>query len=225
MNERRVNGVIFDLDGTLINSLPGIELSVRAAFAECAIAYPEVDLRSLIGPPIRKILSQVAKTTAPEVLADLENAFRLSYDSEGWLRSYCYAGTEAALSILHGAGVRIFVVTNKPRNVSTRILEMRGIEHLFERIITRDSGTPQFTDKKQMLGAIFRACALDPSECLFVGDTEEDAKAAAECVMRFAYVSHGYGKVSESDATPVHLRLNGFTQLPQLIGLEFAHDR
>jgi phosphoglycolate phosphatase len=225
MNDRRPTAVIFDLDGTLIDSLPGIEYSAKAAFAACGIAYPEVNLRSLIGPPIRTILSQMAKTTAPEVLRDLENAFRFSYDAEGWRRSYCYPGTEAALSTLHDYGIRIFVVTNKPRHISTRILEMRGIEHLLERIITRDSRTPEYADKKETLGAVLDACALVPSECLFVGDTDEDALAAAAYVMRFAYVSHGYGTICENDARPVHLRLSGFSQLPQVIGLEFAHDR
>jgi phosphoglycolate phosphatase len=225
MNKRRPKAVIFDLDGTLIESLPGIEYSVKEAFAACGIEYTDVNLRSLIGPPIRTILSQVAKTATSDVLQKLENAFRISYDSEGWQKSFCYPGTERALATIRDCGIRLFVVTNKPRHISTRILGMRAIEQIFECIITRDSRMPQYADKKEMLRTLLDSSGLDARECLFIGDTEEDGVAAAASGMQFGYVSHGYGTVHERDGVPVDLWLDNFSQLPQMIGLELAHDR
>jgi phosphoglycolate phosphatase len=225
VNEWPPTAVIFDLDGTLIDSLPGIEYSAKAAFAACGMLYPDVDLRSLIGPPIRTILSQVAKTSAPDVLIALENAFRASYDSDGWKESYVYPGTEAILSAMHDSGIRLFVLTNKPAQISNRILEIRGIRHLFEWVVTRDSRTPPYADKREMLGVILGSCALKTFDYLFIGDTEEDAMAAAAHDIRFGYVSHGYGTISDENAVPVHIRLPNFHQLAQAIGVEFAHDR
>ena len=224
MKDVRPSTVIFDLDGTLIDSLPGIEFSVRSAFAECGMQYPAVDLRSMIGPPIRTILAQAAGTDEHDVIARLESAFRTSYDSEGWRKSYCYAGTQAALENLYESGLRLFVVTNKPQHISLRTLEMTGIQHFFESIITRDSRQPHYADKKEMLASLIGSAGVEPEDCVLVGDTEEDARAACAVGMRFAHASHGYGTIGEDHGTPVHLKLNDFSQLLQWIGLEFAHD-
>lgn len=224
MSDVRPNAVIFDLDGTLIDTLPGIEFSVHAAFANCGIPYPPVDLRSMIGPPIRTILSRVANTTDGRILGDLESAFRASYDTEGWRESACYPGTETALRSLHEAALRLFIVTNKPRQISLRTLEMTGIEPLFDSIVTRDSRVPQFSAKNEMIEFLLESFDLAAPECLLVGDTEEDAGSAALCKMRFAHVRHGYGTIGQDSAWSVHLELNDFSQLLQWIGLEFAHD-
>ena len=61
---RRARAWFFDLDGTLLDSLPGIEHSARAAFAACGLAMGEVELRTLIGPPIRTILAKMALADA-----------------------------------------------------------------------------------------------------------------------------------------------------------------
>ena len=225
MSQLQTSVVIFDFDGTLVDSLPGIEFSVKAAFFSCGISVPVVDLRRMIGPPIRTILSRAAQTNDPEAIANLESAFRTSYDSEGWRRTLCYPGTEAALSVLQSAGIRLFIVTNKPRHISLRTLELLRLAHFFECLVTRDSRSPQYGDKREMIEFVLHSSALSAQNCMLVGDTEEDADAAASCKMRFAHVSHGYGTISDGAKSPVHIRLNDFSQLPQLIGLEFAHDR
>jgi len=141
---RRARAVLFDLDGTLLDSLPGIEYSARAAFAECGLAIGEIELRTLIGPPIRTILAKMAlaDTTgglSEEQLDRLVQAFRASYDSEGWRRTPHYAGAAELLRELCAQGKRLFVVTNKPRPISLRILEAGGTLGLFEEVVTRDS--------------------------------------------------------------------------------------
>ena len=225
MSYVKPTAMIFDLDGTLIDSLPGIEFSVKAAFVSCRIPFPAIDLRKMIGPPIQNILSQVAETTDPSILADLERAFRASYDENGWQKTLCYPGTESALHALQEAGIRLFVVTNKPQQVSLRIAEMIRIKQFFESIVTRDSRSPQYADKGEMIESLLHSNALDARNCLLVGDTAEDACAAALCGMPFAHIRHGYGTISENVQSPVCLKLNSLSELPQWIGLEFAHDR
>ena len=96
MIDTRPAAVIFDLDGTLIDSLPGIEFSVKAAFDACGVHGTTNDLHSMIGPPIRTILEQAGNVTDERELLDLEKAFRKSYDDEGWKMSTCYPEASAS---------------------------------------------------------------------------------------------------------------------------------
>jgi len=216
--------LIFDLDGTLIDSLPGIEFSVRAAFEACGIRGTTIDLRSKVGPPIRTILAEAGKVTEECELMDLEKAFRKSYDYEGWKMSTCFPEVSPVLRAIHSQGIRLFIVTNKPLNISTQILERLGLIGLFEAVITRDSAEPAYAGKKAMVEFLIVTHSIDPASCVLVGDTQEDAQAAAACAIRFAFVSHGYGKISENPTTQMHYKLNTFTELHQLLVPGVCHD-
>lgn len=214
-----LSAVLFDLDGTLLNSLPGIEYSARAAFRACGLPMAEVDLRSLIGPPIRTILSRLflnAPAEGYERLLDcLEQAFRASYDSEGWQKTYHYAGAFAMLTQMKEQGIRLFVVSNKPRHISLKILEAEGTLQCFDEVVTRDSRTPPYRSKYEMISHVSAEQALQPESCLMVGDTIEDANAAAMAGIQFALMTHGYGYIPSDGKVPVALRLDSFVKLMQ----------
>ena len=78
---------------------------MEAAFRACGLAVGEVDLRSLIGPPIRTILARMAaKQPSEEELDQLERSFRWSYDCEGWRMTPHYEGAAEALRRLQAEG-------------------------------------------------------------------------------------------------------------------------
>jgi len=215
---RRARAVLFDLDGTLLDSLPGIEYSARAAFAECGLAIGEIELRTLIGPPIRTILAKMAlaDTTgglSEEQLDRLVQAFRASYDSEGWRRTPHYAGAAELLRELCAQGKRLFVVTNKPRPISLRILQAGGTLGLFEEVVTRDSREQAYKDKQEMMRSLMERHGLQPQDCLMVGDSMEDAVAALQTGMQFCLMTHGYGDVPPGPAVPVAFRFDRFSEL------------
>lgn len=210
--------ILFDLDGTLLDSIPGIEYSVRAAFAAAGLDDRELDLRQWIGPPIRTILSNVAKTKDPVLLDMLERAFRASYDTEGWRKTPCFPGVLEVLAAMKGAGHRLFIISNKPREVSLKILEMQGILGHFERIYTRDSTEPPYASKSGMLQALLSEHRLAAGDCVMVGDTMEDASAAALHKIGFIFMEHGYGPVAL--AQPVLLRLGNFSEFMPYVAME-----
>jgi phosphoglycolate phosphatase len=207
--------IFFDLDGTLLDSIPGIEYSVRAAFATAGLDGNGIELRRWIGPPIRTILANVAKTDDVVLLDTLERAFRASYDTEGWRKTPCFPGVAEVLASLKAGGHRLFVVSNKPREVSGKILEMQGIAGHFDEIYTRDSADPPYGSKAGMLQAILRDYGLKPQDCVMVGDTMEDASAAALHRIAFIFMEHGYGELSQ--AQPVLLRLGNFSEFMEYV--------
>jgi phosphoglycolate phosphatase len=210
--------LLFDLDGTLLDSLPGIAYSVAAAFNAAGLPEPTSDLRRFIGPPIRTILSRAATTEDSALLDTLERAFRASYDTEGWRKTPCFPGVLEVLASMKGAGHRSFVVSNKPRHVSCKILAMQGILDHFEQIYTRDSTEPPYASKAAMLKALLADHRLDSKDCVMVGDTMEDADAAALHRISFIFMEHGYGDISL--AQPVMLKLGNFSELMPYLAAE-----
>ena len=215
--------ILLDLDGTILDSLPGIEGSVRAAFSVCGLPAPQVGLRAIVGPPIRTILARAGEITDEATLDALERAFREDYDSKGWQETICFPEAGRVLQRMHARGHRLFVVTNKPRSVSLRILEKEGILQLFEAIVTRDSRRPPYGGKEEMIGSLLSERALAPKECVMVGDTIEDARAAAQVGIGFICMSHGYGTV-DPVSVPLVCRLASFTQFLALMGEELVRD-
>jgi phosphoglycolate phosphatase len=210
--------VLFDMDGTLLDSLRGIAYSVRAAFDAAGLAKRPFDLRQLIGPPIRTILSRAAETDDPALLDTLERHFRASYDNEGWRQSVCFPDALEVLQAMKESGHRLFIVTNKPRHSSTVAIEAEGIATLFERIYTRDSIEPPYASKADMLHALLTDQHLSPQDCVMVGDTMEDASAAAMHKINFIFMEHGYGEISS--AHPVMLRLGKFSEFLPYLAME-----
>jgi len=207
---------IFDLDGTLIDSLPGIAWSVEQALAECRLPDLAQDLRPLIGPPIRSILATVAGFTDPTALDRLERAFRASYDAEGWRRTTCYEGVPDMLWRLLTNDVGLWVVTNKPSGAARRILRQLKIDSFFQEIVCLDSRSPAYVSKTEALMELLGRHSLSRSECLLVGDTWEDCHAAVAAGVSCAIVPHGYGQGLPSALPGGCCRVSGWDGVERL---------
>ena len=210
--------VLFDQDGTLLDSIPGIAYSVAAAFDAAGLPQPALDLRQCIGPPIRTILSRLAETTDSALLDDLERHFRASYDTEGWRRTFCFPAVPEVLQAMKRGGHRLFIISNKPRHISARILEAQGIASHFEQIYTRDSAEPPYASKADMLQALLLEHQLGSQDCVLVGDTMEDARASALYNIGFIFMEQGYGELSL--AQPALLKLGSFFEFMPYLAVE-----
>lgn len=209
-----MTSIFFDLDGTLVDSLPGIEYAVDSALGEWRLARTE-SLRDRIGPPIRSILQSVIGKGSEDQLDGLERAFRAAYDSNGWRKTAAQAGAAEMLERLHAAGIALFVVTNKPFDATEKILGLLGLRRYFKDVLARNSVTPSFASKGQMIRCLLELHTLAAQDSLMVGDTEEDARAAAEAGVRAVIMAHGYGRGSELSRVPCRV-LNNFSELTTL---------
>jgi phosphoglycolate phosphatase len=217
MNGQLPHCILFDLDGTLVDSLPGIEFSVGEAFSRCNLPLAKKSLRELIGPPIRTILSRAGNVREESSLDALEHAFRVSYDAEGWRKTICFPDVDGVLRMMRGRGHRLFVISNKPRHASLQILKRERILQYFDAVITRDSRAPNYGGKGEMIGALLAEHGVIEKDCVMVGDTAEDGKAAAAAGIKYVQMTHGYGAVGQLATIPVAVTLDSFSHFFPLI--------
>jgi phosphoglycolate phosphatase len=184
---------IFDLDGTLVDSLPGIVWSIGEALAACGLPPAAVELRPLIGPPIRSILSAVSGLSEGHALDRLESAFRASYDAKGWRKAVCYEGVQDLLVDLFTSDTGLWMLTNKPASATGKILRHLKLDAFFEEVVCRDSRWPAYESKTEALIDLTVRRGLPRAECVLIGDTPEDRLAAAAAGMKCLIVEHGYG--------------------------------
>lgn len=212
--------LFFDLDGTLLDSLPGIAFSIEQAFKACSLQMQPLSLPQMIGPPIATILSRAAPEATERERVLLEGAFRVSYDAEGWQKTLVFPGSTEMLEQAFALKIPLFVVSNKPRAVSLKILERERLLPLFLEVVTRDSREPQFLTKAHMIEHLLDGFHLNPSRCVMVGDTMEDAQAATLTQVSFVWVAHGYGQ--RAPTQPIGYQIQSFSELLPILTREFT---
>lgn len=216
--------ILFDLDGTLIDSSPGILASFGRILAADGLP-PAVPLEaSLIGPPLMVTLRQVSGLADEARLARLAEAFKADYDSAGCLATEMFPGVAAGLAQLAATGARLFIVTNKRMLPTRRILEALGLAQCFAGIHTRDETDPPAPSKAAVTKRIVAHYGIDPARACFVGDSDEDAAAARENGLPFIHAAYGYGAAILS--IPPVATLSSFTHWVNISRLNqrLAHD-
>lgn len=195
--------LVFDLDGTLIDSLPGIRASLAEAFLTVGRRMPDNDLRNAIGPPIGIIARRLAPTLTDQEVSQIERHYRNAYDSEGWCRTVAFDGVLQTLQSLRRRGLRLFIVTNKPHTPTEKIITYLGWQDFFDGILSRDSRIPVYASKGDILRDLLDTHGLAAHSALMLGDTVEDEEAAAANNLRFVHASYGYSTII-SATTAIH---------------------
>lgn len=187
---------IFDLDGTLIDSAPGITRAYRAALAEWGYELPrDVGVEAMIGPPLldvcRGLLARFGDTRAVEFAA----RYRTLYLEWGWREAALYPGIEAALATLVASGAELHVATAKRTVYALRIVEALGIGACFASIRGSEDGGA-FDDKAALVADVLRRGA---GPAAMVGDSRFDVAAARANAIPAIAVAWGYGQAGEHD--------------------------
>jgi phosphoglycolate phosphatase len=198
-----VKNIIFDLDGTLVDSLPGIEESARVAISRVLPGEPMPDLRALVGPPIAVMFARLWPELTPERMALLLAEFRKHYDEDGCLRSQPYPQAQEILARLSKAGLRLYVLTNKPIQPARKILHHLGLEKHVTAVAAPDSPHLPFDSKAAGARVLAGKFSLSPGETILIGDGADDAAAAAECGFAFIAAAYGYGQAAGKAAIRV----------------------
>lgn len=198
----RYRHVLFDLDGTLIDSAPAILASYRDAFA-AAGRSPAVPIdEGIVGPPLRETLELLAGSTDDTLLDTLAAHFKASYDSTGYRRTAAYTGVGDMLARLAAGGCRLAIATNKRLHPTRLILEHLGWSGHFDAVYALDLFAPRLPDKAAMIARLLADRGIPPAEAVYVGDRREDGESADANRLPFFAATWGYGSLSAAELAP-----------------------
>jgi len=168
--------VLFDLDGTLVDSAPGIGASVVVAAVQLGLSEPTGDqLRSMVGPPLQDGFAAVFGLTGTDVDRAVA-AYRAHYSAGAMLEAPVYPGIAELLDVLRADGCTLAVATSKPAPFALRILEHVGLRPAFASVhgATFDGSVRL---KEQVVAAAL-AAHPDAERPVLVGDRAQDVLGA-----------------------------------------------
>ncbi|MGL9720599.1 HAD hydrolase-like protein [Symbiopectobacterium sp.] len=189
--------VIFDMDGTLVDSVPGIRASLAYALDQQGHRLAEeTDITALIGPPMDKIVAALLAPFGDDRVAQTVAIYREHYGRVGLLQGLMYPGIQQVLQTLHAEGHHLFIATSKRQPFAERILARIGISALFDDIL----GTPldgSMDDKRLLVAHLLGKQGLLPSSSVMVGDRKEDIVSAQHNHLLSIGARWGYGSQQE----------------------------
>jgi len=195
-----MRSILLDLDGTLVDSYPGIRASCLTALLALGHAPDDsLDMRGLIGPPLEDVMQVLLQSYGDNRVGEAVAAYRHHYGEIGLLESVAYPGIGDSLEELKRAGLRIYLATSKRALFACRILDHLQFTRYFDGIYGSLPGG-EFDHKPELLAHIVARHDLAPSHSLMVGDRRYDIAGAHAVGMRGLGVLWGYGARDELES-------------------------
>ena len=187
---------IFDLDGTLADTSPGVYEGVNRTLALMGRdALPECMLRRFVGPPLQESFCKLCGMTE----ADMHRAvalFRDYYKAEGLYKSALYPGMDALIQTLKRRGGTLMVATLKREEQAITVIEHLGLFPYMSAVVGSDD-EGQRTKKDTIDMAMRLSGAADYTASLMIGDSESDAIGAERAGVDFCAATYGFGLTPE----------------------------
>lgn len=207
-----VRALVFDLDGTLIDSKLDLALSIDATLKHMGRApLPHQTIYSFVGNGAAVLVRRALGDTVTDAEAEEGHRFFLAYYREHMLdNTVPYPGVREALNLLSGHPMA--VLTNKPVRFSERILEGLGLSSHFRYVYGGNSFETKKPDPEGMR-TLLRELAVAPREAMIVGDSDVDVRTARNAGTWACGVSYGLG-LESMGACPPDLMLDNLVELP-----------
>lgn len=191
--------VVFDCDGTIVDSQAAIIRSMEAAFTAAKLPAPDhIAVRRIVGLSLPQALLELAPTATTDQHADALEAYKAHFRnsrSDGTLEQPLYPGIASLLGRLHAAGVVLGVATGMSDRGLEACLTRHDIRGLFGTLQTADRH-PSKPHPAMLETALFEA-AVKPGEAVMIGDTVYDIAMAHAAGVRSIGVAWGYHEPDE----------------------------
>ncbi len=226
ITRRTTRAVLFDLDGTLVDTIDDIALALNRALQDHQVdRLPTSLVRTWVGKGAPRLIARALERS--QVVADtpmkaaIFNEFIIHYErlhERSESTATLFPNVISALAALQSAGVALSVVTNKQRNLACATLRHVGLLSYFDHIVGGDT----CAQRKPHPMPILHACALSgvaADAAVMVGDSMNDVDAARAAGVPVVCVPYGYNEGASSDELTGDYLINSFAELPALLGL------
>lgn len=199
-------GIVWDLDGTLIDSARDIREALSEVFEPRRLVAPTVPaVRSMIGAGVRRLIERAlaacGEDPRDELVGPLAAEFVDRYGENPVRHTRLYAHAAETLERLAGAGYVHAICTNKPLGLAVDIVARLGVGHFFATVIGGDSGAKRKPDPGPVI-ACLDGLAVAPSAAVMVGDSAADVDAARAAGVAVVAVNFGYSDVPVTALRP-----------------------
>lgn len=221
-NMRKPKLILIDLDGTLVDSVPDLALSVDSMMQQLGrTPWGEERVRDWVGNGVEKLVKRalVGQLEGEPEPADFERAYPIFlelYQQHNGANSRLYPGVAEGLEYLASAGYSLGCVTNKAARFSEPLLEALDVHHRFAVIISGDSLPRKKPDPMPLLHAadFFK---LNPHDALMLGDSISDVKAARAAGFQVICVSYGYNHGEDIRLAKPDAVIDSFVDLKDIL--------
>lgn len=208
--------LLFDLDGTLVDSRETIHLSLNHTLR--CLGFSEItpeQTASFVGAPLLDIFMTAFGMPREQAETAIDE-YRDFYEKLGHNGTYVYENVAEVLAALRAEGHRLFIATVKPEPVARRVLEYQGFLQHFDGV----SGSSMDSSRKYKVEIIAHALetfGLQQGLSIMIGDRHHDISGARENGLRSIGVSYGYGSRAELEQAGADHVLNAMNELPACV--------
>ena len=197
--------LVFDLDGTLIDSAPDLHQAVLKVLAEEGRPSITLDeLKTMVGDGapilVRRVFEYVGHD-AGAALPDLVARYLAHYENAIAVHTRLYPGVRETLEHLKAAGHPMAVCTNKAHKPSVHVLEALDLAKYFDVVVGGDATPAKKPDPRHVLTVLERL-SVAPAHAVMIGDGANDLIAARDAGVAVIHARYGYGITREHDVTP-----------------------
>jgi phosphoglycolate phosphatase len=216
----RYRAVLFDLDGTLVDSYSALTEAVNHARRTHGLEdLSSARIREIVGDGVEKLLQRAFERT--EIPRTVVHEFETRYDEVCCNESKVLADVEDTLAKLDRLGVQMAVCTNKPTFFSKKILDFLELSHYFRAIVGPDLAGARKPEAKHLLVTL-ESVDFGPEQALFVGDMPIDVRAARNSGIDVAVVATGSSSREQLNASKPDHFLERFSDLVRIVRREAA---
>jgi len=211
-----IKNIIFDLDGTLVNSSNDIIDCLRRAYAALGLEPTRLINDSLIGPPLKDMIKLISPESDDFQDSLLIKSFRDYYDNSGFCGTKLYTGVQDLLERCRNSDIRSFIATNKPEKSTKRLIEILNMDFFLD-LVTIDNVQGFTSDKEGMFLYLIKKWSIKRDATFVIGDSASDIIAAHQVGLRSVAILNGYGDADEIKRSNPEYCLNRIDELAELI--------